>query len=490
MPKVRVFFVNCHPNRPRRDRELDDAERRAHAARETHRKREAERDRLQSRRVPSPTSQSILLRTDPFGTTSVTIDNAVAGLLHYYVYFYHPTLWPNEMAVLRQGLYTFKSAVNYVMRMVVEDSLTMYCLLSAAACRLQFIDRLPCALVEGKHGYYMRNALQLLRSRIDTRSFQTSDQQRLLLICIMFLTSAECYRDDVSAAKTHLQAAVSILEQNGGIMSIQDENLRGQLAMADLYLACIKLKPCLFSFDYDPGPASILGLMDHELSSVPSESVAASLLDRDTQIVPLELRVVIEQLVESYEVKSRLQTSAMSASRAMEITHWITTRNMAIRNRLLALTTADLRIHALRTAIIMWTLLAMNVTGRAKTVKIMAPMLQGILTQIPAPLGWAGHEDIRLWILIVGFSCAVEASDVAGWFAAQSSDIARGWPLDTTDSTCWRRDDEDDDDDDYCCRLLAVRLEIFQRQGFFFDAPIQRPRTRKLAQYIRTSFLH
>ncbi|EXJ69150.1 uncharacterized protein A1O5_08085 [Cladophialophora psammophila CBS 110553] len=476
MPKVRVLFVDCHPKRPQKDRELNEAERRAHAARETHRKRQAQRDRDQPRRITSPTSQSILYKPDPFETASVKIDNAVAGLLHYYVYFYHPTIWPNEMTVLRQGLYTFKSAVNCIMRTVVEDRLTMYCLLSAAASRLQFIDRLPCSQVVGKEGYYMRNALQLLRSRIDVTSFQTSEQLRQLLICIMFLTSAECYRDDVSAAKTHLQAAVDLLERKGGLRAIEDENLRGQLAMADLYLACVKLKPCLFECDYDPGPASVLDLKNHELSSVRSEGTAISLLDRDTAMVPSGLRAVIEQLVQSYSVKSRLHISSMSASRAMQVTHWITTRNMAIRNRLLALTTQDARVHALRTAIIMWTLLAMNVTGRAKTVKVMAPMLKAILSQIPN-CGWAGGEDIRLWILLVGFSCAAEASDVSEWYAEQCYGFANSWLRGWTDLT-----------QDWNEGRLAERLEDFQR-GFFFDAPVQRPRTQKLVKRLELKTL-
>ncbi|OAL24021.1 hypothetical protein AYO20_10766 [Fonsecaea nubica] len=482
MPKVRVFFVNCHPKRPQKDRALDDVERRAHAARETHRKREAQRNSNQSSRVttPSPTSETILHRADPFDAASVRIDNAVAGLLHYYVYFYHPTLWPNEMTVLRQGVYTFQSAVNRIMRTVVEDSLTMYCLLSASASRLQFIDRLPSTAVAGKDDYYMRNALRLLRSRIETQPIQTYEQLRQLLICIVFLTSAECYRDDVAAATTHLQAAVDLLERNGGLMSIHDENLRGQLAMSDLYLACIRLKPCLFECDYDPGPASALCLGDHELSPVQSENSASFLLDRDTSIVPLALRTVIEQLVESHDVKSRLQTSSMSPSRALQVTHWITTRNMAIRNRLLALTTHDPRAHALRTAIIMWTLLAMNVTGRAKTVKVMAPMLKDILTQIPTTSpGWVGAQDIRLWILIVGFSCADEGSPVAEWFAAQCCAFARSWSwsLGPTNSSLCRLDEG----------LVTERLETFQRRGFFYDAHVQSPRTRKLARAISAS---
>ena len=91
-------------------------------------------------------------------------------------------------------------------------------------------------------------------------------QLRQRLICIVFLIAAEAYRDEISAAETHLRAAVGLLERKGGLMWIQDENLRGQLAMGDLYLACVKLEPCLFNCDYDPGLASTLGLWEGELS--------------------------------------------------------------------------------------------------------------------------------------------------------------------------------------------------------------------------------
>jgi len=456
---ARILFVYSRPNRSQRDRELEDARRKAHAAREAHRKRRA---RLC---IPSPTSQSHLCKVDPFNTASVRVDNTVAGLLHYYIYYYHPTLWPNEMTVLRHGLYTFQGAVNHIIRMAIEDKLAMYCLLSASASRLQFIDRLPCPKVTGKEGYYLQNALRLLRSRIDASVPQASEQLRQLLICIVFLASAEAYRDEISAAKTHLRAAVGLLERKGGLMYIHDENLRGQLAMSDLYLACVKLEPCLFNCDYDPGPASALGLQEEELNPLWDEATANYLLNSDIHILPLNLRVLIEQVLESYSIKVRLQTSSMSASRAMEITHWITKRNMAIRHRLLALKTNDLNVHALRVSIIMWTLLTMNVTGRTKTVKVMAPMLRSILAGIPPSNGFS-NKDINFWILLVGFSCTVEGSEDSAWYAKQCCRFSN-----------WQRPADATQDWD---ESLAERLENFQR-GFFFNAQVQRARTKRLA---------
>lgn len=496
---VRLLFVDSTEKGSQRDCELEYAQRKAHAATETHRKRQnrpsqarlhspEDRDtphepnnalasdstwRYNVQRnwpwsVASPTTQNILSNIDPFQAASVKVDKTIASLLRYYVYYYHPTLWPNEMAVLRHGLYVFEGAVNNILKIAVEDELLMYCLLGAAASRFQFIDRLPFIQVVGKEGYYIQHALKLLRSRIDSSSFQVPEQLRRLLLCIVFLISAEAYRDEVSAAKTHLQAAVLLLRQKGGLKHIEDKNLRGQLAMGDLYLACIKLEPCLFDCDYDPGCATTLGLDDHELDNLGYKTTGVFLLDRDIHIIPLKLRILIGQLIESYNIRTRLQTSSMAASRAMEVTHWITTRNMDIRHRLLAMTTNDSRVHALRVALIMWTLLSMNVTGRTKTVKVMAPTLRFILAEIPTT-DWIDAEDICLWILLVGFACAIEGSEVSAWYAEQCWYFRSGMrpvcPIQDWDTG------------------LAEQLEYFQSR-FFFDPQVQRSPTRRLAQWL------
>ncbi|KEF51765.1 uncharacterized protein A1O9_12102 [Exophiala aquamarina CBS 119918] len=501
-PTMRLLFVDSRAKGSQRERELEDAQRKAHAAIETHRKKKmrSRQGVLQSTgnrspdqvwiespeststssgtsgeleqpsqilRGTSPTDQMILSKIDPFGTGSIKFDKTVANLLHYYVYFYHPTIWPNEMAVLRHGCYVFEGAVNNIMSTVMEDKLVMYCLLSAAASRFQFVDRLPSAEVMGKEGYYVQNALQLLRCHVASTPLQGSEQLRRLLICIMFLTSAEAYRDEVSAAKTHLKAAVVLLKEKGGLKYMQDENLRGQLAMADLYLACIKLEPCLFDCAYDPGSASALNLEESELDQLECKVLGTSFLDRDTDLIPLELGTLIGQVCETYSIRSQLRTSSMVASRVMQATHWITTRNMAIRHRLLALKTDDSRVHALRVAIIMWTLLSMNVTGRTKTVKHMALTLRLILAEI-SDLDWIDSEDIGLWILLVGFACSAEGSEVSVWYAEQCYCFGSGLiPVSL---------DQDREDG------LAMQLESFQL-GYFFDLQVQRSRTRRLAQH-------
>lgn len=501
-PEFKLFFVEPDTKAPLLDRKLALSQRKAHAATEGHRKRHArsserfkqtgayqstDRSLVDASTIVARSShlhhqcnfkqwlrytiplrrQNLFGTMDPFDSMSVKVDEPMANLLHYYVQIYHPTTWPNEMVALRHGLYVFESAVNSIMKMAVEDELVMYCLLGAAASRIQFIDRLPLPEFAGKESYYLHKALASLYSRIDLGTFQAFRDTRRLLICILFLTSAEAYRDEESAAKTHLRAAVNLLEEIGGWKQVEDENLLGQLAMADLYLACVSLEPCLFGCEYDPGAASGLSLNYSELRQK-RERIGTALIDRDLSMIPLYLRVVIGQLLESYDVKSRLQTTNMPARRVMQITHWITKRNMAIRHRLLQFNTVDPKVHALRVSIIMWTLLAMNVTGRTKTVKVMAPTLRRILTDIPAT-EWKPNSDICSWICLVGFSCAAENSEESRWYAEQLQSFRRLLSLSNP-----AKSDEDE---------LTTKLEDFQR-GFFYDPQVQEPRTRRLARIL------
>jgi hypothetical protein len=141
---------------------------------------------------------------------------------------------------------------------------------------------------------------------------------------------------------------------------------------------------------------------------------------------------------------------------------------MAIRNKLLSLDISDPAVHALRVSLIMWTLLAMNITGRVKTVKIMATKLQTILQGTPASR-WKGANDIQAWILLTGYSCAEDSSDGWAWFVNQIKRIR---------TSLFPNAAYDD---------LSSDLENFQR-GFFYHSPVQRERTDHLADLLSISW--
>jgi hypothetical protein len=293
-----------------------------------------------------------------------------------------------------------------------------------------------------------------------------SDPSDQLLSCIMFLACAEGYRSNYSAAKTHLEASSKLLEPSGGVLQLQDKNLQGQLLMSDLTIACANFKPCIFGCNYDPGPASVLKLTESELCSGKDYALGTMILAESSEILPTTLRELVLEILESYNIRCRLNTAIMTPARAFETTYWVAKRNMAIRSRLLAFTTSEQTVHALRIVLVMWTILTMTVGGGVKkTIKIMASKLLSIMEQI-GPQDWIGHEDVKLWILLVAWNCAREDSETYAWFAERIRRM-RGVIRTSAAKKSHGRD-------------LTEVLVSFQR-GFLYDDSTQRARTEKLA---------
>lgn len=426
---------------------------------------------LDDKALYNPSIRSLSCKFDAFNGTSVYIDRTVRVLIDYYIYYYHPTIWTCQPLAPSPQPYAFQSSVTQVVRTALQDPLAMYCLLSAAAARVSNVDGLPFPGSPAKQDYFMQEALCLMQGRINETDVGVTGATDRLVSCMMFLCSAEAYRGNYDAAWTHLKIALKILEPNGGVMTVEDKNLQGQLLMSDLALSCINLEPCLCPCDfYDPGPASTLDLTDEEFSPVDCEILGSKFLRRGTDSLPLKLKALICAILDSYVAKSGLKTTHMSPSRAFETTHWVQKRNMAIRNRLLAFKTSDGKVHALRTALIMWTLLSMNITGRVMTVKVMATKLRSILDDIPTR-AWKenNNEDVRLWILLVGHSCASERGETYAWFSEQVRRM-----LLCKSNVCGTGSGRNG---------LLQGLIDFQ-QGFLYHDPVQKCRMEELAEWL------
>lgn len=369
-------------------------------------------------------TRGIAAPVDPFDTSSIRIDTTAHGLLRYYIHYYHPAQWPNEPLSRNKGPYSYKASVYRVVHTAVQDQLMMFCLLSAASSRIQHIDRLDFPSVARKQDGYTQNALQLMRERVFETQQQSkpADEQSLytLLQCMLFLGMCGVYGDDFEAGKIHLQISLALLDQVGGVYKLKDRHLQEQIFMSDLFLACVNLKSCACGWEYDPGAASVLELQNYEMRDldVEDELMGTALLGDDADMLPTDLKELIAQIIETYQVKNRLQTSTISSTRAVQTGQWITRRNMALRARLLSLTLEDDRLHALRVVLIMWTLLSMNITGRLKTVKIMAVKLRIVLLRI-SPQQWTSLESARLWILLMGYTCSPEGSELSHWYFEQ-----------------------------------------------------------------------
>lgn len=451
---------------------------------------EARRDSATSIRtarlsIPPP-SRNISSATDPFEVTAITIDTSIRSLINYYTTVYHPTLWPNETLALRRGGYIFENAVNHVVQASLQDSLAMYCLLAASVSRVRHVDHLPLPdATSSRETQYTNQALHLMQERINQAAEHPGTNLLYLLTPMVFLSSAEAYREDTKASKTHLEACVSLLEyHNMGVMDVADPNLQGQLLMSDLFIGCVNLEACLFrADDYDPGSVEAIDLQSCELDPLPYELtlMATSLFHNST--ISFEVRSLISQIWETYSTRRSLNIATMTSARAMQTTHWITKRSMAIRNRLLSvfsrlepeadIVSADEWLEkALRIVLVQFTLLSMNITGRIKTVKIMSRQLQKVLEPLlPARSDIMIEEkQLLLWLVVVGYSCAQVGTENEEWFAERCRELMDD--CGTRRNPGWDGDWDDQGD-------ILGHLEQTQNR-YFYHAPVQRPRLRKL----------
>jgi hypothetical protein len=131
------------------------------------------------------------------------------------------------------------------------------------------------------------------------------------------------------------------------------------------------------------------------------------------------------QALECYEVQRELQKPQLPYSpHDLAMRHWLMLRSLAVRNKLLALTTLDARLDVVRIALLMWTLLPPNDVRQGKTAEVVARKLRDILEYSPSS-AWVGSEDLRFWCLLVGYSSAQRPSGTLAWFGREIRDMVR-----------------------------------------------------------------
>ena len=415
-----------------------------------------------------PSVRTMSCRLDPFDTASVHINHTVHGLLHYYLNCYHPNIWRYEPSSLQRKPSAFQNCIARRVDVALKDTLLMNCLLGSVASRIQYVDKsvqLPGACEMELS--CMQDALRLVRERIKDVEHQDATFIEHTANCIILLASAEGYQGNTGNARLHVQAAVQLLESIGGVFALHDQYMLGHILSLDSLLSCAVLKPCMIKCDYDPGPASIEGLAKAEARSIRDDATSEWM--KGTLKLPLTLMWLISEIVECHETKRRFETASRSFSQALAPSDWVTMRVLAIRSKLLSFSATDSTSNALRVALIMWTLLATEEWRQMIVARTMTPKLRSIVGET---LDWDGLEGVRFWVLLMGYFCAGENSELQSWFAEQVRVVRKlhGSDLSIPFQKAERNDLLDD--------LISLQ------RRFPYHERVQRPLTRKLADWL------
>ncbi|EXJ85858.1 hypothetical protein A1O1_06227 [Capronia coronata CBS 617.96] len=397
---------------------------------------------------------------DPFDVTCITVDAAVHSLLQYFLRVHHPNIWHIERAVRLDHQYTFRSDAMSIVQGCLHDQYNMYALLASMASYMTYIDGIPSP-ADGT--YYIHKALKASQEYVHSRQPITGR----MVFNIFNLGCAEWYRYNVDAAYVHLKAAKSMVDSMGGL-KILDGPLIDLLLTGDGYVAAeLRAKPLWSASDFEPGddhPMTTYGICELRKLLSGRVKIAAGLLTPTQQdIVPADLRWIILDLAVALSVLRASQSSDRAADKPpSDSLHWVHIRTLTIRHRLLSMQLDDPRSGALRTALVLWIFLIFTVSGRKRSIKIIAPFLRETLLSIADEL-WAGHEEVQLWILSVGSFCAAPDSEDHRWFVDEVANRLTGAL----------------DDLDTISELLRA-----QSQKFFYLEPAQSSVLQTLAEDI------
>jgi hypothetical protein len=358
-----------------------------------------------SQALYDPTARALSCKPDPFTSVSIPIDALSHGLMQYFAHY--SAEFPNNL--------TYTSDIAHVLYAAVRDDLMMNCILSAAASRICYMQRVSPPSFRQKALACTQQSLCLLRQRIDSDKSGALASIECLVDCILYMAAASVYRDDLSSARVHVDAAAYLTESHDGVRSFQDSRLLMRMLGLDDILACTRLGPCRLSSAHDPGPLPLS--QTYQTEGLPVDDAMSGCVHGTKDLLPTRLREMIPHIVECDAIKDILLSQRESKClENIQISQWQRLRTLAIRKRLLAYKTADPKAEILRIVSIIWTLFPPNDPRQARIAGTVASHLRKAIKRI-TDSAWAGFEAVRAWCLIVGFfgaSCGGDQCD--SWF--------------------------------------------------------------------------
>jgi hypothetical protein len=378
--------------------------------------------------------------------------------IQYYLNVSHPRIWHKELDVFR-GQYQFKQSAFDRIANCLTNEMSMYAMLASSASQMQYIEGIPP----------IEDARVLIHKAIvaaSRRLRQTDAVDDNLIYDINALANAEFFSFDTKAARIHLKFVKQLIDQTGGLGRLPQFMREWFLAGDESVAAELFEQPFFHFSEYDPGP-----LLDWSRTSVDAERHPCDSFVQDCDVFsscPKLEQIVLDLLEWSHEMKVQLRSTLSNpgspiTGSSYERARWLHLRAVALRSRLLHLETVTWKEEITRLALLAWAYMIMTVSGRRRTMKVMASRLKAIIST-GAVLRWKNHS-LLLWILIVA-ACASEGdSDQQAWFFEKVLVV------------CWRARLQ--------ARILTEDAAVKALSRFLYVEEIQRPMVHELFEALK-----
>ncbi len=344
---------------------------------------------------------------DPFGTACIPIKAGMHRHIQYYLTVSHPRIWDKEKDAFH-GQYQFKQSAFDRITDCLKNEMSMYAMLASSASQMQYIDGLePIENVR----VLIHKAIVAAGKRLRQNELVNDN----LIYDINALANAEFFSFDTKAARIHLKFVKQLIVQTGGLIRLSQFMKEWFLAGDESVAAELFEKPFFHFSEYDPGPSPNASRSYDDADWARMDDF---LKDCDVFVSSPSLEQIVLDLVEwSQEMKNQLRSGterSLMASFSYQQARWLHLRAAAMRSRLLHLKTDTWKEELTRLALLAWAYMIMTVSGRRRTMKVMASRLKAMMCASPV-LRWKNHA-LLLWILIVA-ACASEGhADQQAWF--------------------------------------------------------------------------
>ena len=349
---------------------------------------------------------------DPFNTTCIVVDGTVHALLQYYLHIVHPSVWHILSAGSNGTVSIFKDKAMGILQGCLSENTTCTACLASMNVHMRYLD----GYESGKdNDFFIIKAVKASQDYM-RRAKRVNEQ---MIFNVFQLGFAEWYRNNQHAALIHFRATTNMTNSIGGLKAIA-KPVADLLVLGDGYIAGELGKMPIFSHTEfaREDDQEMAGYVSETLQNLlsGSERVAVGLLDQDgKEIVPDNLQLIITDLAVAVLIQNAADAGETPQILANSSLRWIYHRILVVRHRLLEVRFEDARAESIKLAILLWILQCFTRAGRIRSTKIIAPQLRRVLQEASED-AWECHDEVRVWVLVLGATSARIGSGDHAWF--------------------------------------------------------------------------
>lgn len=353
---------------------------------------------------------------DPFDVSRVQMNAEVQRLMQYFLRAAYPNTWHLQSRLSKKQRSSLQRNAEVILKSCFDNDVNLFTMLAAMSSRLRYLEQYDN---QSDNPEYFSKAIAAIQSHITSES--AVDER---LIFNMFqMGNAEFFRWNTDGALIHLKAIKTLVDRMGGLRQMNPALIE-MLVIGDGYLASeLMQKPVFSASDFDIEDEELnrcFGMAKLECLLSGATIIGAGLLSRGiAEIMPSRLRWIVIDMAVCLMVLQDVTDGNLTDDDSFEALHWLHVRNLAIRHRLLLLDNlSDLRMHAIRCALLMWNFLIFTKAGRQRTAGVIAQKLQETLLEVEED-SWEEFQDVRLWILLIGATSSHPKDAWHAWFVRE-----------------------------------------------------------------------